>query len=142
MLSSRANAHPIIGIVVFIMLAFQPLFGYIHHRQFKRYQRRTLASHLHLWDGRIAIILGIINGGLGLRLAGASETLKLAYTIVAAIMGGAWVMLALLSECRRGRNKVDSRRGDEGTTVQVVQVQKPARHGSIDGESERSGSRH
>ncbi|KAG8169741.1 hypothetical protein KVR01_000486 [Diaporthe batatas] len=140
--SSPANAHPVIGIVVFIMLAFQPLFGYLHHRQFKRYQRRSMSSHLHLWDGRIAIALGIINGGLGLRLAGARETLKLAYTIVAAIMGGAWVILALISECRKGRKKVDTRRGDEARTVKVVRVQKAARHGSSDGESERSRSRH
>lgn len=137
--SSPNNAHPIIGIVVFVMLAFQPLLGWIHHRQFKRYQRRQMASHLHLWDGRIAIVLGIVNGGLGLRLAGARDTLKLAYTIVAAILGGAWVILALISECRRGRKKVDTRRGDEARTVKVVRVQKASRHGSSsDGESERS----
>jgi sulfite exporter TauE/SafE len=136
--SSPANAHPIIGIVVFVMLMFQPLLGFIHHRQFKRYQRRKIASHLHLWDGRIAIVLGIVNGGLGLRLAGARETLELAYTIVAAIMGGAWVILALISECRRGRKKVDTSRGEEAKTVKVIRVQKPARHGSSDGESERS----
>jgi hypothetical protein len=136
--SSPANAHPIIGIVVFVMLAFQPLLGYIHHRQFKRYQRRKMASHLHLWDGRIAIILGIVNGGLGLRLAGAGETLKLAYTIVAAVMGGAWVILAMVSECRRGRKKWDTRRGEEAATVKVVQIQKAVRHGGSDDESERS----
>lgn len=135
--SSPANAHPIIGIVVFAMLLVQPLLGYIHHRQFKRYQKRKVASHLHLWDGRIAIVLGIVNGGLGLRLAGAREELKLAYTIVAAITGGSWVVLALLSECRRGRKRGDSRvRGEEAATVKVIRVQKPARHGSS--ESERS----
>lgn len=138
MSSSPTNAHPVIGIVVFAMLLVQPLLGYIHHRQFKRYQRRKVASHLHLWDGRIAMILGIINGGLGLRLAGARETLKLAYTIVAAITGGAWVILALLSECRRGRKKADTRRGDEAPTVETIRVQKAARHNSSDGESERS----
>lgn len=135
--SSPANAHPIIGIVVFAMLLIQPLLGYIHHRQFKRYQRRKVASHLHLWDGRIAIVLGIVNGGLGLRLAGASETLKLAYTIVAAITGGAWVILALLSECRRGRKKIETSRGEEAMTVKMIRVQKSPRHGSSDSERSR-----
>lgn len=139
--SSPANAHPIIGIVVFAMLLIQPLLGWIHHRQFQRYQRRKLASHLHLWDGRIAIVLGIVNGGLGLRLAGARETLKLAYTIVAAITGGAWVILALLSECRRGRKKVETTHGDEATAVRIVRVQKPSRHGSSESERSRH-SRH
>lgn len=95
-----------------------------------------MASHLHLWDGRIAIVLGIVNGGLGLRLAGARETLKLAYTIVAAITGGAWIILALLSECRRGRKKDDRRRGDEAPTVKMVRIQKAERH--VSSESERS----
>ncbi|KAL1867893.1 hypothetical protein Daus18300_006168 [Diaporthe australafricana] len=135
--SSPNNAHPIIGIVVFAMLLVQPLLGYIHHRQFKRYQERRLASHLHLWDGRIAIVLGIVNGGLGLKLADASDTLKLAYTIVAAIFGGAWIALAVLSECRRSRKKANSRGMEEtATTVRMIRVQKSPRHGSS--ESERS----
>lgn len=82
-------------------------------------------------------MLGIVNGGLGLRLAGASETLKLAYTIVAAITGGAWVILALLSECRRGRKKVDTSRGEEAITVKMIRVQKSPRHGSSDSERSR-----
>lgn len=48
-------------------------------------------------------MLGIINGGLGLQLAGAGETLKLAYTINAAIFGGTWIVLAVLTGCRRER---------------------------------------
>ncbi|KUI55723.1 hypothetical protein VP1G_03023 [Cytospora mali] len=70
----HTNYHPIIGIIVFILLLIQPLLGIIHHQNFKRLQRRTLSSHLHLWDGRIAIVLGLVNGGLGLQLAGAADT--------------------------------------------------------------------
>ncbi|THZ67103.1 hypothetical protein D6C88_08177, partial [Aureobasidium pullulans] len=35
------HAHPIIGIVVFVLIFFQPFLGYIHHRLFKKYKRRT-----------------------------------------------------------------------------------------------------
>lgn len=121
------------------MLLIQPLLGYIHHRKFKRYERRTAASHLHLWDGRIAIVLGIVNGGLGLRLAGARDTLKLAYTIVAAVLGGAWIVLAVLSECRKARKQSDTRyRGETAPTVRMIRVQKASRHNSSDSYSERS----
>ncbi|KAF2995225.1 hypothetical protein E8E13_002247 [Curvularia kusanoi] len=61
--------HPIIGLVLFAMLFFQPIMGYVHHLKFKRYKRRTIWSYEHLWVGRIAITLGMINGGLGLLLA-------------------------------------------------------------------------
>jgi hypothetical protein len=63
------QAHPIIGIVLFILIFFQPILGYMHHRLFKKYKRRTFWSHAHIWLGRIIITLGIINGGLGLDLA-------------------------------------------------------------------------
>ena len=98
--------HPVIGIVVFILLLIQPVLGVWHHRNFRIFKRRTLSSHLHLWDGRIIIILGIVNGGLGLHIAHAEDTAKLAYTIVAAIFGGTWVVLAVLRECKgdKGRN--------------------------------------
>ena len=46
-------------------------------------QRRQIWSWLHLLTGRLAIPLGIVNGGLGLKLAGASTGLKTAYAIVA-----------------------------------------------------------
>lgn len=101
------NYHPIIGIVVFILLLVQPFLGFIHHRDFKALQRRTIFSYLHVWGGRITIILGIVNGGLGCQLAGAGDTLKLAYTIIAAIFGGTWLVLAVLSECKRKRGSDD-----------------------------------
>jgi hypothetical protein len=55
--------------VLFILIFFQPILGYMHHRLFKKYKRRTFWSHAHIWLGRIIITLGIINGGLGLDLA-------------------------------------------------------------------------
>ena len=60
------DAHPIIGIVLFALLAFQPMLRFLHHAFFKRHNARTIWSYGHIWFGRIAIILGIVNGGLGL----------------------------------------------------------------------------
>ncbi|KAL1881487.1 hypothetical protein VTK73DRAFT_3549 [Phialemonium thermophilum] len=98
---SAVNYHPIIGIVVLVALLIQPFLGLIHHARFKRLRRRQVWSHLHLWNGRLMIPLGIINGGLGLGLAGASTKFKVAYSVVAAILVLTWALVAIWSELRR-----------------------------------------
>lgn len=95
-----------------------------------------MPSHLHLWNGRVLVILGIVNGGLGLQLAGASDTMKLAYTIVAAVLGGSWLILSMFAEARRARGKdvFGRQRGDQIRTrnVRVERIAKSVREESID----------
>jgi len=63
-------AHMIIGfIVVLAIILFQPIAGYLQHRYFKRTGGKSIFAYTHRWIGRAAIILGIINDGLGLQLA-------------------------------------------------------------------------
>ena len=65
--SISANAHTIIGLaVVFSLLAFQPIGGWLQHRYNKRYAGRGVQGTLHVWSGRAIIVLGIVNGGAGL----------------------------------------------------------------------------
>lgn len=100
--------HPVIGIVVFCLLFFQPILGLIHHFQFKKYSRRTIWSHGHLWLGRIIVTLGMINGGLGMLLATEtgffvpSRAAMTAYGVAAATTWLAWVGAAILGEYKRG----------------------------------------
>lgn len=99
------NAHPIIGIVLLIILLAQPLGGWLHHRAFKRYGRRTTVSYAHIGIGRIAIILGMINGGLGLQLAGNQEQSSIiAYAAVAAVMGFLYLASIFYGERKRKRS--------------------------------------
>ncbi|KAI9659066.1 MAG: hypothetical protein M1821_002026 [Bathelium mastoideum] len=96
--------HPIIGIILFVLLFFQPLLGIAHHRFFKILGRRTLWSHAHLWLGRIVITLGMINGGLGLRLAAnASRGQEAAYGMVAGLVWTVYVASIVIGEVRRER---------------------------------------
>ncbi|KAF2107466.1 hypothetical protein BDV96DRAFT_653807 [Lophiotrema nucula] len=99
--------HPIIGIVVFVCLFFQPIFGFLHHSLFKKYQSRTFWSYAHIWLGRIVITLGIINGGLGMMLADtmqlASKSGMIAYGVIAGIIWLVWVAAIVIGERRRGR---------------------------------------
>ncbi|KAK4126952.1 hypothetical protein N657DRAFT_630874 [Parathielavia appendiculata] len=100
---SSTSYHSIIGLVVLGCLAVQPVLGLIHHEWFRRLHRRQIWSYLHLFNGRIPITLGMMNGGLGLWMAGASDRLKVAYVVTAAAMWTLWMMTALWAEWKRWR---------------------------------------
>ncbi|KAI1372653.1 hypothetical protein F4677DRAFT_244873 [Hypoxylon crocopeplum] len=104
---ASTNAHPIIGIVILVVLFLQPPLGFIHHRQFNRLKRRTIFSHAHIWLGRAVVTLGIINGGLGLRLANAPRDAVTAYSVVAAIAWLIWFFAAVFGESQRRRQNRD-----------------------------------
>lgn len=112
------QAHPIIGIVVFILIIFQPILGFVHHLMFKKYSRRTVWSYAHLWLGRIAITLGIINGGLGLQLSQRTRIFEpsqgaiIGYAVPAAIMWLLWVASAVYGETKRERQAAGAGHGE------------------------------
>lgn len=95
--------HPIIGLVLLALLIIQPIVGFVHHRVYKKVQKRQVWSYVHLTIGRVGITLGIVNGGLGLYLSNASDYHKRAYAIVAAIMWALWMAVAIWAEIRRLR---------------------------------------
>ncbi|KAG7411369.1 hypothetical protein Forpe1208_v009701 [Fusarium oxysporum f. sp. rapae] len=43
------------------------------------------SGHAHIWFGRVLMILGIINGGLGLQLAGSPQCYVIPYSAIAGI---------------------------------------------------------
>jgi hypothetical protein len=100
-----SEAHPIIGIVLFIMVTVQPLLGWVHHKAFLRTGGRTASSYGHIWMGRVAIILGMINGGLGLKLAGVCKQYVIAYSVVAGVMGLAFIASAVVGELANSRRR-------------------------------------
>ena len=103
------QAHPIVGIVVFLLIVFQPVLGFVHHVAFKKYSRRTVWSYAHLWLGRVAITLGIINGGLGLQLSqrtrifAPSQGAVIGYAVAAGVMWLLYVASAIIGERKRSR---------------------------------------
>ncbi|KAF3006807.1 hypothetical protein E8E13_010450 [Curvularia kusanoi] len=104
--------HPIIGIVVLILVFLQPFLGFLHHMLFKKYQSRTLWSYAHIWVGRIAVTLGIINGGLGLQWADSMNMSSrggiIAYAVIAVFVWLAWVAASIIGERRRSRKLAEA----------------------------------
>jgi hypothetical protein len=95
------GTHTIMGTVVCAVMALQPIFGYLHHRHFVAHRRRSVVSHVHINLGRILLLLGIVNGGIGLKIARAPTAATSAYAIIAAGMALTYAGIATLSELRR-----------------------------------------
>ncbi|KAK3110545.1 hypothetical protein LTR53_015046 [Teratosphaeriaceae sp. CCFEE 6253] len=95
------QAHSIIGLVLFALLLIQPVLGWMHHLLYKKHAGRTAWSHAHLTVGRVAVLLGIINGGLGLQLVGASMREHIAYGVVAGLVGVAYLAAIGFGEWKR-----------------------------------------
>lgn len=98
-----SQTHPIIGLVLVALLLVQPLAGWLHHRQFLRTGQRSAVSHTHIWIGRVAIVLGMINGGLGLQLGGVETRYVIAYSVVAGVVGLAYLVSIVFGEIARSR---------------------------------------
>ncbi|EEU36100.1 uncharacterized protein NECHADRAFT_64607 [Fusarium vanettenii 77-13-4] len=98
--------HVQLGLAVCILMILQPVLGWLHHRNYVKFQKRTPVSHGHLWYGRVLMIIGIINGGIGLQLASASAGLIAAYSVVGIIVFSLYVAGAVRKEmARRKKSK-------------------------------------
>ncbi|EME83410.1 uncharacterized protein MYCFIDRAFT_59084 [Pseudocercospora fijiensis CIRAD86] len=112
-----SNRHPIIGTVVFGLMLTQPLWGVLHHRMYKKTQGRTISSWFHLSVGRIVILLGIVNGGLGLQLGGKSKGAKIGYGVGAGIMGLLYILAILYGENKRRSSRQNRSASGESTGI-------------------------
>lgn len=100
------NTHTKMGTIVCALLGLQPILGWAHHQYFLKHQQRGIISHTHIWYGRILIVLGIVNGGLGLELANSSRGLTIAYSVVAGIVGILYIAGSLLGGMRKRQRTV------------------------------------
>ncbi|KAI0133911.1 integral membrane protein [Xylariales sp. AK1849] len=64
-----SNPHQIIGILLFIFVICQFILGFMHHRIFKKTENPTKLAPVHVWLGRVVIVLGVVNAFLGFPFA-------------------------------------------------------------------------
>ncbi|KAJ5175819.1 cellobiose dehydrogenase [Penicillium canariense] len=108
-----SHHHPIIGtVVVACLVLFQPGMGFLQHRHFRKTGGQGRFAYLHRWFGRIMIILGVINVGLGFQLTGVDSSAvpkgaAIAYGVVAGVIGLLYMVIISLS-WRRQRTASDS----------------------------------
>ncbi|EWC48905.1 hypothetical protein DRE_00210 [Drechslerella stenobrocha 248] len=89
-------AHTIIGMAVVASLVIQPVLGVIHHSIYKKKQMPTWWGFAHRWFGRVILIVGIVNGGLGLLLAENTRAGEIVYGAVAGVVGLVWLVVVVL----------------------------------------------
>jgi hypothetical protein len=85
------SAHAIIGLILFASIWLIAFGGMLQHMAFRKYKRRTIIGHVHMWAARAMITLAFVNGGLGLALAGSGTGEKAAYGVVGALVWLAWM---------------------------------------------------
>ncbi|KAF2103846.1 hypothetical protein NA57DRAFT_50711 [Rhizodiscina lignyota] len=89
------NGHPSIGVFVVGALLLQPLTGLIHYWQWERnhpaLRSASISGEVHRWWGRIIVILGIVNGGLGMHLAGIKTGRVITYSVLAGFFSLSWL---------------------------------------------------
>lgn len=89
------SAHTIIGTVLFSFAWLQPFLGVAHHYILLSTNKRTLISAIHILFGRMLIILGMINGALGLILA--EQSTRAENIIYGTLVGIIWVAYTLVT---------------------------------------------
>ncbi|KAL2824125.1 hypothetical protein BDW59DRAFT_88444 [Aspergillus cavernicola] len=109
------NGHTILGTVIVVFLLVQPIAGFWHHYRFKKTQSTGIWTHIHIWVGRIFLLLGIINGGTGLKLADNTTGGIIAYAVVAGVFGVAYIAIVAL---RQGKVILK----DKETTAEIEQT--------------------
>ncbi|KAG9771314.1 hypothetical protein ABEF93_007861 [Exophiala dermatitidis] len=123
------DPHPRLGLAILAMGLFQPVFGAIHHSIYKKRALnaqagrqpkapgRTWVGRVHLWLGRLLLCLGVINGGLGIRLASqspfqtnkTSNKVRIAYGVVAGVIALLYLIIVSVFEARRMRHQNERR---------------------------------
>ena len=107
--------HMIIGIVVVASLAlFQPAMGFMQHRFFRKTGGKGPFAYMHRWFGRIMIILGVINVGLGFQFTGigdpdAPRGAVIAVSVIIGVVGAVYFFsVGLVNKKRRRRALADA----------------------------------
>lgn len=92
-------------------LLLQPALGLIHHRYYIKGNPQPIFRYGHIWYGRLLIVLGIVNGGLGLELATANRDFILGYAITAA---GIFVIYLIVKVLKSRGQQIDRKRERNG----------------------------
>jgi hypothetical protein len=92
-------------------MLLMPWFGYWHHKRYRVLRKKTAWTYTHVWFGRVLMLLGIANGGLGFSLAygdvGYSRTGMIVYAAFAGVSGIVLIGLVIHHTIRDKRPKAE-----------------------------------
>ncbi len=132
---SPVRAHIVIGLIATCtIILVQPAMGVLQHLHFKRTGGRSVYGYVHRWVGRVAIVLGWVNSGLGFQLVGIG-TIVHAHSlvrnfIIMGVLGGLWLLLVVWDGLRGRRGGSEKGSGEKG----LMEAKTERSSGSSDGE--------
>jgi len=134
------QAHTYIGTIIFSLLFIQALLGYFHHWRYVATQKRTIWTFIHIWYGRVLVILGIINGGLGLQLAqligtSYSRAGMIVYSVLAGVIGTSLIALAMFGLSRDVLKKEEGEKVFLRNEAHAGNVHNEAHEGNVHNEA-------
>lgn len=95
------HPHVIVGVVLMAIILGQPALGWMHHKAFKQNGNRSSWSWAHISIGRIAIVMGMVNAGLGLSLSGHTRGIYvIGYGVVCGVMGVSYLAAIIYGELK------------------------------------------
>ncbi|KAG0645466.1 hypothetical protein D0Z07_8686 [Hyphodiscus hymeniophilus] len=98
--SRTIPAHVVIGLLTTsTIIVIQPALGILQHLHFRKTGERSVWGYIHRWTGRVAIILGMINQGLGFQLLGIGTVVHthslVRNFVILGVLGGIWFALVM-----------------------------------------------
>jgi hypothetical protein len=79
------------GIVITMLFLLQPVFGWMHHKHFAAKGTMNYKRQVHVWAGRVLLVLGVINGGMGLKLSNNTASGGIAYGVTTGVLTTTYV---------------------------------------------------
>ncbi|KAL7799021.1 hypothetical protein V8C37DRAFT_366290 [Trichoderma ceciliae] len=63
------SLHQVLGFMIVLLLLIQLAVGILHHLKWRKTKQPTLFGKIHLWNGRIVLTVGAVNGYIGFGFA-------------------------------------------------------------------------
>jgi len=105
-----STPHILLGyVIVGLLVAVQPVMGILQHSYFRKAGRRGVFGWMHLLLGRLILILGLVNGARGFKLARDEKTAP--YYAVVGVICAVYVVLLLWDW--RGQRYWKNRKSEE-----------------------------
>jgi hypothetical protein len=126
-LKNPVQAHVAVGLVTTCtIIVFQPAMGMIQHLHYKKTGSKSIFAYLHRWIGRGAIALGMINTGLGFKLATTNVIVpRSSYVreyVLLALFVSIWISLVVYDDIRaKPQHAKHAKGGEEDVSLDNIQ---------------------
>jgi len=106
--SGATRAHIVIGLLATLMIiVVQPAMGILQHLHFRKTGGKSVFGYIHRWNGRVAIILGMINQGLGFQLVGIGTVVHthslVRNFVILGVFASIWFLLVMWDWLKGGK---------------------------------------